>query len=117
RAFVAVGVVALACAPGFVASVAFRGGYALSYYGELVGGLRGAVARGYERTYYDVADQALARWLDENARGSRVHFEPNHKEHERRWSTYPALKAEIETLTPIDEKSIDDVPLYTVYRR
>ncbi|HEY4223050.1 MAG TPA: hypothetical protein VGO62_16950 [Myxococcota bacterium] len=147
---VAVLAVALACAPGAFANVKLHGGYALSYYGELVGGLRGAVARGYERTYYDVADKPLAHWLDDNAHGARVHFEPNHKEyartyrwlkrdgvigdglilddnkaranlivltHERRWSTYPALKAELEKLRVVDDKSIDGVSLYTVYAR
>jgi hypothetical protein len=146
----AVVVVALAAAPGVVGTAKHHGGYALSYYGETVGGLRGAVARGYERTYYDVADKALARWLDDHARGSRVHVEPNHKEyvrtyrwmkkdgvirgvnlvddkrsadvivltHERRWATYPSLKSDIEQWgTPVLEKSIDGVPLYTVYRR
>lgn len=148
RAALAAGL-ALACAPGVWGSVKHHGGYALSYYGELVGGLRGAVARGLERTYYDVADKDLARLLAAEARGRAVHFEPNHKEyvrtyrwlekdgviagvrlvkeraqaevlvltHERRWSTYPGLKAELERLTPIAEKRIDDVPLWTVYRR
>jgi hypothetical protein len=150
----AAAVVVLACAPGFFGTMKHQGGYALSYYGELVGGLRGAVARGHERTYYDVADKGLARWLDENARGLRVRFEPNHKEyartyrwllrddviervalvdasadgrraadivvltHERRWATYPALLDELtSTRTAVYEKSIDGVPLYTVFRR
>ncbi|MFZ9889741.1 MAG: hypothetical protein ACO3JL_19775, partial [Myxococcota bacterium] len=76
-------IAALTCIPGFVGSVRFHGGYALSYYGEFLGGLAGATARGYERTYYDVADKALALWLDDNARGRSVHFEPNHKEYVR----------------------------------
>lgn len=140
---------ALALAPGLWGTVKHHGGFALSYYGELVGGLRGAVARGYERSYYDVADKELARLLEREARGLSVHFEPNHKEyvrtyrwladdgviagvrlvkeraradlvvltHERRWSSYPALLAELEALTPIAEKRIDGVPLWTVYRR
>ncbi len=153
-AFAAAVVVALACAPGVAGTARFFGGYALSYYGELLGGLRGAVARGDERTYYDVADKPLARLLDAQCARQptmcAVHFEPNHKEyvrtyrwlqrdgvissklklvgdlahasvvvltHERRWSTYPALKAELEHLTPITEKAVDGVPLYTVYRR
>ncbi|MBI1948272.1 MAG: glycosyltransferase family 39 protein [Deltaproteobacteria bacterium] len=143
-----------AVVPGALGSAKHLGGYALSYYGELVGGLRGAVARGYERSYYDVADKELARLLDQLgsgtvARGRRVHVEPNHKEyvrtfrwlekdgvvghielvsdraradvlvltHERRWQRYPALKAELERLTPIGERRIDGVPLWTVYRR
>lgn len=140
---------ALALAPGLWGTVKHHGGFALSYYGELAGGLRGATARGYERTYYDVADKELARLLEREARGLSVHFEPNHKEyvrtyrwleadgviaavrlvkeraradlvvltHERRWSSYPALLAELEGLTPIAEKRIDGVPLWTVYRR
>lgn len=78
------GVVAMmTCVPGVVGSVRFHGGYALSYYGELLGGLPGATARGYERTYYDIADKSLARWLDDHAKGRSVHFEPNHKEYVR----------------------------------
>ena len=50
-----------------------------------MGGLRGATARGYERTYYDLADKDLARTLDEVAAGQRVHVEPNHKEYARTW--------------------------------
>lgn len=146
---VAVALTALAATPGLYGSAKHHGGYALSYYGELVGGLRGAVARGFERSYYDVADHELARLLDAKARGQRVHVAPNHKEyvrtfrwlekggvirrvelvndraradvvvltHERRWQSYPGLKAELERLTPIGEKRIDDVPLWTVYRR
>lgn len=146
----ATAVVALATAPGAWASVEHHGGFALSYYGELVGGLRGAVARGLERTYYDVADKELARHLDADARDLTVHFEPNHKEyvrtyrwlqrdgvtsriqlvndrksadlvvltHERRWSTYAALALELEAWgTPVYERALDGVPLYTVYRR
>jgi 4-amino-4-deoxy-L-arabinose transferase-like glycosyltransferase len=79
----------LAALPGAAGTVRFHGGYALSYYSEVLGGLAGATARGYERTYYDVADKELARWLDDNARGEGVHFEPNHKEYER---TYRWLK-------------------------
>jgi hypothetical protein len=89
RALVACTVVALACAPGVLGTVKHHGGYALSYFGESVGGLRGAVARGLERTYYDVADKPLARLLDAEARRARtsVAFVPNHKEYARtyRW--------------------------------
>jgi 4-amino-4-deoxy-L-arabinose transferase-like glycosyltransferase len=151
RAAVVVVVLALSVLPGLIGCVRFGGGFALSYYGELVGGLRGAVARGYERTYYDVADKELARFLDEHARGFRVHFEPNHKEyvrtyrwlrhdgviardgvnlvdkrasadivvltHERRWSTYPALREELRGWKVLAEKRVDDVPLWTVFQR
>jgi Dolichyl-phosphate-mannose-protein mannosyltransferase len=82
-------VVVLACMPGVAGTVKHHGGYALSYYGELVGGLRGAVARGHERTYYDVADKPLARFLAEHAGGRTVCFEPNPKEYVR---TYRWLK-------------------------
>ncbi len=147
----AVVVVFVAALPGVVGCVRFGGGFSLSYYGELVGGLRGAVARGYERTYYDVADKKLARFLDRHTDGLRVHFAPNHKEyvrtyrwlrrdgvigrdavhlvdkraladvvvltHERRWSTYPALRDELRDWPILKEKRIDGVPLWTVYRR
>ncbi len=79
----------LTCLPGAAGSMRFHGGYALSYYSEALGGLAGATARGYERTYYDIADKQLARWLDENAGSEPVHFEPNHKEYVR---TYKWLK-------------------------
>ena len=75
--------------PGQIGNVNYFGGYALSYYSGTVGGLKGATARGYERTYYDMADKDLARWLAKNAEGEPVHFEPNHKEYVR---TYKWLK-------------------------
>ena len=146
-----VSVVVVVCAPGITGNVEFGGGYALSYYGEAIFGLRGAVSRGYERTYYDVADKDLARWLDKNARGLKVHFEPNHKEyvrtyrwlrkdgvidrsafalvdrerdadlvvltHERRWSTYPALRDRLRLRPLLHEVRRSGVPLYTVYGR
>ena len=67
RAAVMVVVLGLGAAPGVRGTLHLFGGAALSYYGEFIGGLRGAVARGYERTYYDVADKGLARWLDDQA--------------------------------------------------
>jgi hypothetical protein len=150
---VAAACVVLACAPGVAGSIEHHGGYALSYFGETVGGLRGAVARGYERTYYDVADKTLARTLDAQPTPVRVAFVPNHKEyartyrwlkrdgyigkslaldaewkkapyvvitHERRWSTYPALLQQLEDTARyqlVAEKHIDDVPLWSLYRR
>lgn len=77
----------LTLVPGVVASVKTFGGFGLSAFSAATGGIRGATARGYERTYYDIADKELARWLDANANGRRVHFEPNHKEYARtyRW--------------------------------
>jgi 4-amino-4-deoxy-L-arabinose transferase-like glycosyltransferase len=138
-------------APGVAGIARTWGGYGLSYYGEFLGGLRGAVARGHERTYYDLADKALARRLDDVAHGQRVHVEPNHKEyvrtwqwlrkdgvmarygfviessferadivvltHERRWSTYPALRERLRHWRVVDEKRIDGVPLWTIYAR
>ena len=87
RAVVVVVVLVAGALPGFVGTARFFGGYALSYYGELTGGLRGAVARGHERTYYDVADKELARFLDAHVAGRKVSFQPNHKEYVRtyRW--------------------------------
>jgi hypothetical protein len=148
---VAVVVVAIVSAPGLTGIVHTFGGFGLSYYGEVVGGLRGAVARGYERTYYDMADKRLARFLDEHAAGLRVHVAPNHKEyvrtwrwlrkdgvlrrggfivesqleradvvvltHERRWSTYPALREWLRGWTVLAEQRLDGVPVWTVYRR
>ncbi len=148
---VAVIVVAVVTAPGAKGIVDTFGGFGLSYYGEAIGGLRGAVARGHERTYYDMADKGLARFLDEHAAGLRVHVAPNHKEyvrtwrwlrkdgvlrrngfvvesqleradvvvltHERRWSTYPALRERLRGWTLLGEQRLDGVPLWTVLRR
>lgn len=79
-----------ACIPGMAGTAQHHGGYALSYYSGALGGLPGATAAGYERTYYDIADKPLATWLSANipARDA-VHFEPNHKEYVR---TYRWLK-------------------------
>jgi hypothetical protein len=148
---IAVVVVAVVAAPGLKGIVDTFGGFGLSFYGEVVGGLRGAVARGHERTYYDMADKRLARFLDEHTAGLRVHVAPNHKEyvrtwrwlrkdgvlhrdgfivesqleradvvvltHERRWSTYPALRERLRDWTVLAEQRLDGVPLWTVYRR
>lgn len=85
-------VVVVVAVPGAVGIARTAGGYGLSYFGELVGGVRGATARGMERTYYDMADKPLATTLVglQRQRGDRplkVHFEPNHKEYVRtyRW--------------------------------
>jgi 4-amino-4-deoxy-L-arabinose transferase-like glycosyltransferase len=117
RAVTAV-VVILAALPGIVGCLRFGGGFALSYYGESVGGLRGAVARGYERTYYDVADKELARFLDENAQGLRVHFAPNHKEYVRtyRWLRHDGVLAR-EGVTLVDRRGSADVVVLTHERR
>jgi 4-amino-4-deoxy-L-arabinose transferase-like glycosyltransferase len=79
---------ALLLTPAALAQARYWGGFALSYYAGGIGGLAGATARGYERTYYDIADKELARWLSENTGPQdHIHFEPNHKEYERtyRW--------------------------------
>jgi hypothetical protein len=87
---VAVALGILLIIPGAVGQARYWGGFALSYYAGGIGGLSGATARGYERTYYDIADKQLARWLDENLKPEEtVHFEPNHKEYER---TYKWLR-------------------------
>ena len=116
RAVVVVAVALSAAVPGFVGSARYHGGFALSYYGELVGGLRGAVARGFERTYYDVADKELARFLDDHARGRRVHFEPNHKEYVR---TYRWLHRDgvIKQVTLTDKLDAADIVVLTHERR
>jgi hypothetical protein len=77
----------LVCAPGVVGQWQHRGGHALSYFGAWLGGIRGAIARGWEGTYYDVADRPLAEWLAAHAGNRKVHFAPNHKEYVRayRW--------------------------------
>jgi hypothetical protein len=111
-------VVGLAALPGVVGCVRHAGGFALSYYGELVGGLRGAVARGYERTYYDVADKELARLLDQRARGLRVHFAPNHKEYVRtyRWLRRDGVIAR-DGVALVDKRGQADVVVLTHERR
>jgi 4-amino-4-deoxy-L-arabinose transferase-like glycosyltransferase len=59
-------------------------GHELSSFGQHVGGLPGAVQRGFERQYYDVFDTSLAAWISEHtAAKASIHFEPNHKEYLR----------------------------------
>ena len=75
--------------------------YHLSYYGPLVGGLRGAATAGFEIQYYDVLYLELADWLEAhygpavgqgapapNRPELRVFFLPNNKEYSR---TFPYL--------------------------
>ena len=60
-------------------------GHELSSYGHHVGGLPGAVQRGFERQYYDLFDRSLADWLNGAAKpGTELHFEPNHNPSESR---------------------------------
>ncbi len=117
RVVVVVVLLLLASLPGAVGGARFWGGFALSYYGELGGGLRGAVARGHERTYYDVADKELARWLDQNAVGQKVSFQPNHKEYVR---TYRWLRNDgviRGSFTLVDRVDAADVVVLTHERR
>lgn len=66
-------VAALAFVPPAVDLVRYRP-YWLSYYGEAVGGLAGAHARGFERTYWmDVVADELYDWMDRTLpEGARV---------------------------------------------
>ena len=67
------------------------GGYALSQYNAIVGGLRGATALGFERQYYDIAFRDLVDWLNTHAPpDARVHFLPNNKEYVRTYKWYRA---------------------------
>ncbi len=83
---------AAAGALAIVASSALQvrfGGYALSQYNALTGGLRGATAIGFERQYYDIAFRDLVRWLNRHAPpNARVHFLPNNKEYVRTYRWY-----------------------------
>lgn len=83
-----VGAAALAVAAGL--SMQLRlGGYALSQYNALIGGLRGATAAGFERQYYDIAFRDLVAWLNEEGpKNLRVHFLPNNWEYVRTYKWY-----------------------------
>ncbi len=83
---VAAGVLALAS--GLSLQLRY-GGYALSVYNALVGGLRGATTLGFERQYYDIAFRDLVRWLNDQApKNAQVHFLPNNKEYVRTYRWY-----------------------------
>ena len=77
-----VALVAVLLSTGLADTVRFSG-HELSSYGHHIGGLSGAVTRGFERQYYDVFDRSLANWLNAQTPAHRVHFEPNHKEYVR----------------------------------
>jgi hypothetical protein len=82
------GVFVVAAASAAALEIDF-GAYALSEYGGLAGGLRGATALGFERQYYDVAFRDLVHWLDDQApQGLRVHFLPNNWEYVRTYNWY-----------------------------
>ena len=96
------GAVAVAAAGALVAQAAVLvnfGGYALSQYNALAGGLRGATALGFERQYYDIAFRDLVGWLNTNApKRARIHFLPNNKEYVRTYRWYRragALRSDI----------------------
>ncbi|MCP4499320.1 MAG: glycosyltransferase family 39 protein [Deltaproteobacteria bacterium] len=97
--------------PGVMGSVKTFGGFGLSYYSESIGGLRGATAYGYERTYYDIADLELAHWLDENAGKRSIHFEPNHKEYVRTYRWFKKGKKVRQNLKLSKKKDADLVVL------
>ena len=83
-----VGATALAVLASLSLQLRF-GGYALSEYNGLVGGLRGATAAGFERQYYDIAFRDLVAWLNANTpEGAKVHFLPNNWEYVRTYKWY-----------------------------
>ena len=86
--FAPVGAAVLALVASFALQIRF-GGYALSQYNALAGGLRGATAIGFERQYYDIAFRDLVAWLNEHApKNATVHFLPNNKEYVRTYKWY-----------------------------
>ena len=67
--------------PGLLGVFAYHGAW-LSYYNEPAGGLRGAVAAGYERQYYDLAYPEIPKALNDLLpNGGSVAFLPNPKEY------------------------------------
>ncbi len=126
--------------PAAIGVVAYRG-YWLSYYNELVGGVRGATRAGFERQYYDLGYPALRQALADHVgpRG-RVAVLPNPKEyasylrnwgftaaapeqadivvltHERRWPDYPDQQARWRRSGRLTTVKVGDVPLFSLYR-
>ena len=94
--------------PAAIAVVAYRGAW-LSYYNEPTGGVRGGVAAGFERQYYDLAYPRLA--TDLNALfpdGGRVAVLPNPKEygpHLERWQRLGALSPKV-SLVPVERADL-----------
>ena len=77
----------LACS-GLLFQISY-GGYGLSQYNGLVGGVRGATALGFERQYYDLAFRDLVTWLSQEApKNLKVHFLPNNWEYVRTYKWY-----------------------------
>lgn len=126
--------------PALVGVVAYRG-YWLSYYNELIGGVRGATRAGFERQYYDLGYPALRDALVSTAGlGATVAVLPNPKEyndylqgwgfrpappgsakvvvltHERRWPEYPSLEAKQRGNGRLTTFRVGDVPIFSIYR-
>jgi 4-amino-4-deoxy-L-arabinose transferase-like glycosyltransferase len=100
-------VVAAALAPALVSVIAYRG-YWLSYYNELIGGVRNATA--YETQYYDLAYPALRDAL-RNAHATKVAILPNPKEykaHLAAWGFTPAPAGEADTVVITHERRWPD---------
>lgn len=129
---------AASLAPALAGVLAYRG-YWLSYYNELIGGVRGATRAGFERQYYDLGYPAMRDAL-QAAGGPGVAVLPNPKEygdylrgwglvprplgeaqllvltHERRWPDYPEVQARYRGRGRLSTVSIGGVPLFSVYR-
>ena len=119
--------------PALVGVFAYRG-YWLSYYNELIGGVRGATRAGFERQYYDLGYPAMR-----DAVVGDVAVLPNPKEytgyltawghrattddranmviltHERRWPEYPNLQARFRARGRLKTVKVGGVPLFSVY--
>jgi len=88
RWLVAVAVTSVVLLPGVLGVAAYHGSW-LSYYNGLAGGLRGAVASGHERQYYDLAYPELPRTLNALLpRGGSVAVLPNPKEYAPYWARW-----------------------------
>lgn len=128
--------VAVALLPAAISTIAYRG-YWLSYYNELLGGVRGATA--YETQYYDLAYPALREAL-EHTGAQKIAVLPNPKEyrgalaawgfvltppesaevvvvtHERRWPGYWRELARWRGRRLMTH-AIHGVPLFSLYGR
>jgi len=80
--------------------------YLLSYYGPLVGGVRGAYEAGLERQYYDVFYPELAFWLSDSLpEKAKIAFEPNNKEYrssQRYFRESGELRRDLQIVNPRD---------------
>ncbi len=94
------------------------GGYALSEYNGLVGGLRGATAIGFERQYYDIAFRDLVAWVSkEGPPRLRVHFLPNNWEYVRTWKWYRQAGELREDIQVVNSEAAADWVIVTHERR